>query len=67
MAQWVKDLILSLPWLQFDPWPRNKKKKERKEIVCMSEVRGKWYIFLNNNNLWSSRCGLAVNEPDQHP
>ena len=47
MAQWVKDLALSLQWLgsllrrRFNPWPRNfhmpwewlekKKKKERKE------------------------------------
>ena len=29
MAQWTKDLVLSLPWLwlqlwyRFDPWPRN--------------------------------------------
>ena len=21
MAQWVKDLALSPPWCQFDPWP----------------------------------------------
>ena len=30
MAQWVKDLILSLPWHEFDPWPRNKKKRKEK-------------------------------------
>ena len=23
MAQWVKDLVLSLLWLGFDPWPGN--------------------------------------------
>ena len=23
MAQWVKDLILSLLWYKSDPWPRN--------------------------------------------
>ena len=23
LAQWVKDLVLSLLWLGFDPWPRN--------------------------------------------
>ena len=23
MAQWVRDLALSLLWLRFDPWPRN--------------------------------------------
>ena len=23
MAQWVKDLVLSLLWRRFDPWPRN--------------------------------------------
>ena len=23
LAQWVKDLVLSLLWFRFDPWPRN--------------------------------------------
>ena len=23
MAQWVKDLAVSLWWLKFDPWPGN--------------------------------------------
>ena len=23
VAQWVKDLVLSLPWLRFYHWPRN--------------------------------------------
>ena len=41
MAQWVKDLALSLLWQEFDPWPGNfqmpwgqpkKKKKERKKV-----------------------------------
>ena len=39
MAQWVKDLALSLLWQEFDPWPGNfqmpwgqpKKKKKRKK------------------------------------
>ena len=41
VAQWVKDLALSLLWQEFDPWPGNfqmpwgqpkKKKKERKKV-----------------------------------
>ena len=40
VAQWVKNLVLSQPWLRFNRWPRNlhmakkkkkKKKKKRKE------------------------------------
>ena len=39
VAQWVKDLALSLLWYGFDPWPGNflmlwawpKKKKKKKE------------------------------------
>ena len=23
MAQWIKDLVLSLLWFGFDPWPGN--------------------------------------------
>ena len=30
MAQQVKDLVLSLLWLGFDPWPQNSKKKKKK-------------------------------------
>ena len=30
VAQWVKDLALSLLWLGFDPWPGNVHKMQRK-------------------------------------
>ena len=32
MAQWVKDLVLSLLWLEFSPWPGN---------FCMPQVQPK--------------------------
>ena len=48
VAQWVKDLMLSLQSLlccRFDPWPRN---------VCMPQVRPKKKKKkkANNNNLF---------------
>ena len=46
MAQWVKDLVLSLLWRGFDPqprnfhmlrvWPKKKKKKKKKALVSIS-------------------------------
>ena len=45
MAQWVKDLLLSLLWCGFNPWPRNfhmpqaqSKKKKESSSHCGSAV-----------------------------
>ena len=57
MAQWVKDLVLSLPWLMsllwcgFDPWPRN---------FCMLRVGGGGNYLKNPG---SSLHGSGVNKP----
>ena len=48
VAQWVKDPVLLLLWLRFNPWPRNlthhgctfkkRKKKKKKEM----KPKSKW-------------------------
>ena len=48
MAQWVKHLVLSLLWLELDPWPRNfcmslqawpkKKKGKEKEVHNFANI-----------------------------
>ena len=38
MAQWVKDLALSLLWHRSDPWPGNFHKEKKKRKVLYIEV-----------------------------
>ena len=45
MSQWVEDLVLSLLWLRFDPWPGNfhmlrarSKKKKKKSFNIQPSV-----------------------------
>ena len=58
VAQWVKDLALSLLWLRFDPRSRTfhtppvqPKKKKKKENI----LKTLWMYVPSNRNCWSSR------------
>ena len=57
MAQWVKELVLSLQWLRLlleyglNPWPENfhmlqlwPKKKKKKDVMKKSFLRAFWYF-----------------------
>ena len=53
VAQWVKDLALSLLWCEFDPWSRNfcmwqaQPKKERER-----NIKGLYHVSLQNESVF---------------
>ena len=52
MAQWIKNLVLSLLWCGFDPWPGN---------FCMSRAQSKKFLkgFIILQIKWKKNSGCS--------
>ena len=54
MAQWVRDLVLSLLWHRCDPWPGNPhalavvKKKKNEGLVEIENSLGEFPLWLSS-------------------
>ena len=59
VAQWVKDPSLSLPWLEFDPWPENFhvpwtwSKKKKKKVLVPTIIVFSFEINKNKSEMYS--------------
>ena len=54
MVQEVKDLVLSLPWHRFDPWPRTCKKKFKTKRAALFSEQKCYVLFMSVLRVLSS-------------